>query len=419
MEAKGFFYEALGLIVSYLSSRSVELNAVASFDINDEDDDFHSFLNEIEIRHNIAYLNKLQPILETLIKKLSTKPRLVKEFSGLPINGRLDVNKYVASGKFMYSGDVLYPTIKSDISFSTPENILISNVLRHISRQLSTYKLKTNTAESLYVNMFYEWIHLQLRNTNWSLVESNQGYDRLAFETKRRLLKRQTGNQQGYQNFISWYDEWRVKGSKLNPNQEEEIAKSILAFPTSSSFDEKIFEIWCLQYIVEVLVSIGFVVIEGPYPLHKRSESYIYKLHNGEVELLIWFQKMEPIGKPRWYYTGAMGKAFNGIPDVVITSNQVSSPLVIDAKYRMMEKTKAEETYKMLGYFENFRNSFPGSNFIGILLFIGNEHNFTNLKSTEGASVSLLSVPILNHKSSTLGNSLSRELKEWLKLSKL
>jgi hypothetical protein len=416
---RNFFTEALSLIVTYLSSKSVELNPVESLTSLGEQDELQPFLTEIEIRHSIAYLKKLQPVLEDINKRVSTKPRHVKELSKLPIRGRLDVSKYVASGRFLDSDNDLYPTIKSDISFHTPENILICNTLRYISRQLSSYSLKANTAESHSISLLYEWVHQQLRMSPWSFIGNNYNYERLLFETSRRLLKRQTGNQQAYQAFVEWYDAWRVKNRKLDFNDRVELVKGLLAFPTSPSFDEKVFEIWCLKYVAETFIEQGFKIVEGPLPLHKRSLSYIYKLQKGKVELLIWFQRMEPLGVPRWHYIGKLHKAFNGIPDIIVTSNNISSPLIIDAKYRMMESAKSEETYKMLGYLENFRDSFVNGKFVAVLMFIGNQHLSIKLEGPQNCSVSLLSVPILNHRTSNLQLSFIQVLEEWLECSEV
>ncbi|MFL5962268.1 MAG: hypothetical protein ACJ757_05180 [Gaiellaceae bacterium] len=104
----------------------------------------------------------------------------------------------------------------------------------------------------------------------------------------------------------------------------------------------------------------------------------------------IWFQRQKPVGDPRWRYLG--GGPLTGIPDLVVTMEE-RSPLVVDAKYRSMRTdTRSEETYKMLGYAENFRETATATGFEGLLLFPGSKSRVTELTGPEDGHLSLVAV---------------------------
>ena len=90
-----------------------------------------------------------------------------------------------------------------------------------------------------------------------------------------------------------------------------------------------------------------------PIPLHKRNIGPIFSLKRGETELDVWFQRQYPMGSGVWSYE-ATGNKLRGIPDIVVTST-AHAPFVVDAKFRWISSdSRPEETYKLLGYAENF-----------------------------------------------------------------
>jgi hypothetical protein len=102
-----------------------------------------------------------------------------------------------------------------------------------------------------------------------------------------------------------------------------------------------------------------------------------------------------------------------GIPDIVVTSDE-RTPLLIDAKLRqMLTRTRAEETYKMLGYIENFRNGLAAGKFQGLLAFIG-PSTITTLAGPSNSRLVLIAVeqaPALREPSES---HLDSEIKHWL-----
>jgi hypothetical protein len=189
-------------------------------------------------------------------------------------------------------------------------------------------------------------------------------------ESLQRIRKRQTGNDFAYAALVEWSQEWQADVSKLGAEGREKILNGLLAFPVGEFFWEKVFEVWCLREVVMSLERCGAKIVIGPEPLHRRSAGPIYRLRLKEKEIEVWFQRQLPMGTARWQYASSE-KQLRGIPDIVI-SDGINVPLVVDAKFRKAKsESRSEETYKLLGYAENFRDAYGERGFQGILVFIG------------------------------------------------
>lgn len=128
----------------------------------------------------------------------------------------------------------------------------------------------------------------------------------------------------------------------------------MLAFPNSPAFDDRIFEIWCLKELALAFEANGAVLIDGPTPLAFSSLKPIYVFRVGERLVKVWFQKGLSTEFAQWLYEGA--RPLRGIPDITVESD--GCLLLLDSKNRFADQGgRSEETYKMLGYFENLRDS--------------------------------------------------------------
>jgi hypothetical protein len=234
----------------------------------------------------------------------------------------------------------------------------------------------------------------------------------LKLETEQRLRKRQTGNEKAYAALTSWIDRWRLSPSSLAPRTADQIVEGLLAFPLGDFFWEKVFEVWCLQEVLLSLERIGCTLKVGPLPLYRRSSGPIAEFASNSHAVLTWFQRQLPIGSPRWRYESS-GKGLRGMPDIVV-SNPDRGSLIIDAKYRrMVTSTRSEETYKILGYAENFRDSRGKAPFAGILIFVDYE-DVTSLRSPDGGRISLIGVRSDLADKFRFQGLLDREIGHWL-----
>lgn len=389
--ARRFLLDALDLIGTYLHGESVALGEVP-VGASDERSDpgLSAFLAELEARHAIACGSRLSSVITAIEAHVSSTTVHQREESLSAIRGQLDVPRYLARRTRNVSLPRSYPVQTLRRIPETPENALAILAIEGVTRQLAFAPFPIRTAEGAAAASGFALLRSGLRRKPWTAVRRRDSPERLIREVESRVARRQTGNDNAYQALIAWYDEWLVHPSRLGESEVAQVADGLLAFPPSEAFWERVFEIWCLREIAAALGRRGFTSAEGPRSLRERGKGPIYVMTCGSAVAEIWFQRQKPVGDPRWRYLG--GGPLTGIPDLVVTMEE-RSPLVVDAKYRSMRTdTRSEETYKMLGYAENFRETATATGFEGLLLFPGSKSRVTELTGPEDGHLSLVAV---------------------------
>lgn len=369
---QAFLVEALDLLASYLFSRGVEL-APVSVGIRDDDDETRLFLRELESRHALASAIRLRDLLPSVERRTSSTSRLLRDESKGVIRGRLDIPRYIARRAGQRFGPRSYPTIVTESSADTPENGVVAASLRGLLRQLARSVLaRSDHAEGEATAEAYAWTRGRLRRLPWAAVSRVGPLPRLGREAAQRIRKRQTGNDAAYGDVLGWLAEWLVDISRIGSDVRSHVAQGILAFPVGDFFWHKVFEVWCLREVAASLQRVGCELVEGPHPLHERGSGPIFRLRHDADNVAVWFQRQEPLGRPRWRHETS-GAPLTGFPDVVVSADR-RAPLVIDAKHRPgRRESQSEEIYKVLGYAENFRDGFGSAQFRAVLMFPGDD----------------------------------------------
>jgi hypothetical protein len=395
--ARRFLLDALDLIATFLHGEPVVLGEVA-VGARDEggDMEFDLFAADLSARHALACAVRLRPIISAIAARSSSTTAHRREESLGAIRGRLDVPRYIALRTQNVSLPRRYPVQTLWRTPETPENALAVVLMEALGRQLAYAPFPIRTAEGAAAASAYAEVRRRLRQVPWVAVRRRDSAPRLVREVEGRLARRQTGNDDAYRGLLEWYVEWAVDARALGTDDGVRIADGLVAFPTTDAFWERVFEIWCLRETAESLVRQGFAIIEGPRSLHDRTRGPIYRLSRESAAAEIWFQRQKPLGDPRWRYKG--GGPLTGIPDIVVTVDY-RSPLVVDAKYRTMTTdTRSEETYKILGYAENFRSTTPSVGFAGLLIFPGPTTRSTHLEGPTGGQLSVIAVEPLSER---------------------
>ena len=236
---------------------------------------------------------------------------------------------------------------------------------------------------------------------------------RLHRETEHRLRKRQTGNEPAYGRFLDWYKQWSFDASHSSPDELENLVDLLLAFPPGDFFCDRVFEVWCLHQVIESFRRRGAVITDGPRPLSERSNHSICTVHNEGYTSRIWFQKALPGSAAKWKYVHSQ-KSLIGIPDITVIGND-GRRLLIDAKRREVRSpTRSEETYKMLGYLENFRNLFEETPFCSALCFLSNRDLFTEVTADQHHRIVFLGAHVDNPTICAFGGRMDTLVSEWL-----
>ena len=414
-DIRPFLLAALGLVGSYLSGSEVELGVepLGLAEDDEREDETRQFLQELEARHAIACAKRLGELLPAIEAKVSDVPVLVKADSKGAIRGRLDIPRYIQTRFQNLSRPRTYPVIINRASAQTPENALIVHALHGLARRLGRVDYPRSSAEGKMSSALYGWVRGRLRRQPWVEVGRVNSLDRLLQQTRQRIRKRQTGNEQGYGLFLEWLAEWLLDQDNIGSAGQEAVSDGLLAFPIADAFKDRVFEIWCLSEVAAALSHLGMVTLDGPRPLQERQQGPIYLFGGVPGNVKVWFQRQIPLGSPRWTY-GHSGNGLAGIPDITLIG-EGRSPLIIDAKFRLVTRpTRSEETYKMLGYAENFRATILPGTFNGILLFLSNDPLNTILTDPESGRLSLTGVDMGLSNLADFRSSLQYAIQAWL-----
>ena len=195
----------------------------------------------------------------------------------------------------------------------------------------------------------------------------------------------------------------------LGAERDEAIVDGLLSFPAGEAFWQKVFEIWCLEQVSGSLARLGWAE-EARRPLHKRDAGPVMAFACGAHRIEVWFQRQLPLGTASWHYEA--GGALHGIPDITLTHSALGVPMIIDAKYRYaVSETRAEETYKLLGYAENFRAALHPV--WGMLCFVGPAVSDNSLRGPNGGRIVVLRCDGQLDNLASYGNALDDAIQKW------
>ena len=375
--------------------------------------EFQAFAGLLRMRHALACGLKFKPIVEAIRRGYSQSSEIVRTESKGAISGRLDIPLYLNRRGTNLSWPRSFPVLIAKATASTPENQLVVDTLRQLVRRLNAAGHLKASAERSYCINLMRWGREQLRSKPWDSAIPMLNAERLHRETEHRLRKRQTGNEPAYGRFLDWYKQWSFDASRSSPDELENFVDLLLAFPPGDFFCDRVFEVWCLYQVIESFRRRGAVITDGPRPLSERSDHSICTVHNEGYTSRIWFQKALPDSAAKWKYVHSQ-RSLIGIPDITVIGND-GRRLLIDAKRREVRTpTRSEETYKMLGYLENFRNLFEETPFFSALCFLSNRDLFTEVTADQNHRIVFLGAHVDNPTICAFGGRMDTLVSEWL-----
>ena len=390
------FRETLGLLASYSWQSTVVLEPT-EFGRSEVDLSLPEFIHEFRLRHAIATAQSLDPIVKDIEAGLSHIAGLERAESRGTIRGRLDTPRYIARRATLRSMPRRYPIVRSMMSYDTPENVLTRITLEDVRAAMRDNPFSVHSAEGVAATARLRWASDRLWHRPWDEIPTYGHRDRLYNEVDARIRRRQTGNDDAYRRLLVWLDQWELDLERLGEDAREAVIAGFLAFPAGDAFWDKVFEVWCLLFAASTLDELGWTRTKGPAALHQGVGTIYAYMSPGGDEVNVRFQRKNPLPAGRWSYRG--GSALRGIPDVTIATEKSNAlPLLIDAKNRFIyadKITRSEETYKMLGYAENFRPTVPPTRFRGVLIFPSNQSGQRIIDGPEDGRLDLVAVDLL------------------------
>jgi hypothetical protein len=385
--------ESLDLIVTYFgqdsdifvhtSERSLEYG-------HPTQESFQHFYTRFILAKWIAF----KEIVESMDSILTSDYKPAKqEFIG-KIQGTLLVPEYVTT-KWNNILEKRYPCLISYEDFNTPENAFVFQVLTKIYDQLRRLPLPKNSGEFAFQQKALLDCTNMLQHPVFQIVKASPFYnmklEQLLSLVKTRNRRGQMGNVKKFELLIKWFES--LSWSTIIHYGPEKLD---LAFGSNPNTWDKFFEVWVLAKLLKALEGKGkelFGTVElNMASLEHRGVGPIATIEANKLRLEIYYQNSTLLTS-RWKYNG--GDRLHGIPDIIISVKRHPNFLImIDVKNILFEGRKDgnAEKYKMLGYFESFRDSLKHQP-VGILILRNDKNYFSDcLYTEENAQLSLFTV---------------------------
>jgi len=384
--------ESLDLIVSYFGHDSDIFVYTSDRSIGYEPS-AQSF-QYFQTRFILAKWIEFKEIIDSVDSILSSSYEPIKqEFVG-KIQGTLLISEYV-SKKWNNSLEKRYPCLISSENWDTPENAFILHILNLIYNRLRVLPLPKTSGEYSFQQKALTECYNMLQHPIFSIVKASAFYNmklsQLFEMMKTRNRRGQTGDVKKFGHLIKWFKS--LSWSALLDDSPENLE---LVFGSNPNTWDKFFEVWILAKLLEALLNhsnelVGSVELIMA-PLEQRLSGPIAILKSNDFELEVYFQNPVLL-KSRWKYED--GNNLRGIPDIILSAKGCPNILaMIDVKNIMYETRKDANTekYKMLGYFESFRDSIEHQP-IGILILRNDvSYRFDHLCTEQNAKLSLFTV---------------------------
>ena len=339
--------DAAGPLSAYITPRPFALESVPLQAIGHvQDQDFES---EIESRLDLGRADAFLRLLYESDVAVATAYHHVLTWSQGAIRGKVHIPRYVLGRAWNDRRGV--PVILARRQATTPENLLVSEAFR-LSIAITELWKGQGGAEGQYAAGL--WTGLQAH-------ESAYPWNELRTRARPSLTELigivQGRIQDGHVEIGSFYEKVALLFSTRPDNLGAfEMAATPIAMLIAKSpeFEDRVFELLCLAWIISALRSHCSDVVVRPSALRgPRSEPVVSGHFRGKRLALFYQQSAGVLPDPRWV-DKRTHRPFRAIPDLVLkmTDGTEDTILLMDAKNRTLS-SESEVTYKLMGYKEN------------------------------------------------------------------
>ena len=339
--------DAAGPLSAYLTPTAFALERVSVQSLLEGDSP--DFAVEIESRLDLGRADAFLELLTLSTVTVTSVYRHVLSYSMGHIRGKVDIPRYVLGRARKDKRGI--PVIFARRNVITPENLLVSEAFRLCIGVCEFWK-RRGGAESIYASEL--WRGLQQ-------IESTFPWNELRTKARPSLSELVgivgTRIHSGQVEPGSFYEQIHLLFSSSS-NNKRAFAKAAtpisMLLTQSPEFEDRVFELLCLAWIITALrsccarVSVNPLGLRGP-----RKEAVATCDLEGGKRLTLSFQSADLLPVPKWI-DRRTSTPFRALPDLVLEINDgVDHKLIIvDAKNRT-SSSESEVAYKLMGYRDN------------------------------------------------------------------
>ena len=380
--------DAAGILSAYITPTAYTLENVSVQSLPDTESD--GFVKEIKSRLDLGRANAFLQLIKESDLVVTTAYRHVLARSKGVIRGKIDVPRFIL-GRARNEKRGL-PVILASRQITTPENLLVSEVFRLCFAIAEQWKYRGG-AEAKEATRLWAGLQIYESTFPWNELRSKArpSLAELVEVVKGRL-------QTGQVTPGSFYQETALLFSKFPTNLrkfEKAATPLLLLLTRSPKFEDRVFELLCLSWMISTIQMFCLDVVVNPRALYGSNKGPVATGWFGGKKLTLFYQqsaKLLPV--PIWIDRHTQ-MPFRAIPDIVlkISSGTKNRFMILDAKNRTLA-SESEVAYKLMGYKENL--GVVPFLAVGIFPSFSNKLRLRRFETASGDQILLVHVPLSN-----------------------
>ena len=307
------------------------------------------FRSEIESRLDLGRADAFLELLQKADGDVTSAYRHVLSWSEGVIRGKIHVPRFVQGISRKDTRGV--PVILARRQMSTPENLLIAEAFRLCMAIAARWKSRGG-AEAHYAELLLNGLQTYEGTSPWSelrtkarpslieLVGVVDGRLRTGeievgslYEKTALLFSRRSGNANAFEKAATWIS---------------------LLISLAPEFEDRVFELLCLSWIISALQSYCSEVVIRPDSLRGRRDGPVATGRFGNYEVSVFYQQSAGVLPGSLWLDRHTQRPFRALPDIVlkISDGPADRFVILDSKNRSIA-SESEVAYKLMGYREN------------------------------------------------------------------
>ena len=310
---------------------------------------YQGFESEIESRLDLGRAAAFLQLLQESDVNLATAYRHEVAWSQGAIRGKVHIPRYVLGRARNDPRGI--PVILAHRRTNTPENLLVSEAFRVSISIAGTWKILGGAEGQLAAGLL----------TGLQICESAFPWNELRSKARPSLTELvgivEGRIQSGQVEEGSLYHRAASLFSRRPDNLGAfEMASTPISMMVSRSpeFEDRIFELLCLAWMISAIGSHCSNVVVNPSALRGPKKEPVATGYSQGYRLALFYQQSAGVlPNPTWT-DNRTDRPFRAIPDLVLKISDDSAQfiLLLDAKNRTLA-SESEVTYKLMGYKEN------------------------------------------------------------------
>lgn len=340
--------EAAGPLSAYITPNSLALEKV-SVQMLLDDPSARDFASEIEARLDLGRAVAFLQLLQNSDLTVTTAYRHVLSWSEDSIKGKIHIPRHVLGLARNERRGIPVRLARREVN--TPENLLISEALRLCIATVESWKLRRG-AEAQYA--FSLWNGLQAFESSFPWNElrtkARPSLAELVSVADGRIRAGQIERGSFYEKAVALFSD-----RPNNVTAFEAAATPIsLLLTQAPEFEDRVFELLCLAWVIRALQASCTSVVVNPIALRGTKKGPIAEGMLGQKKVSLFYQQsagLLPI--PTWIYRHSL-QPVRAIPDLVLRLDDQATEqfIILDAKNRTFA-SEGEVAYKLMGYKDN------------------------------------------------------------------